>query len=403
MKFHILTLFPEMFRGFLDSSVIKRGQENGAIHVETSDIRDFSTDKNRKVDDTIFGGGAGMLLKPEPVAAAIRHAKEKLPNARVVYLSPSGEVFSQEKAEEIKNSGEDLILLCGRYEGIDQRVRATLVDEEISIGEYVLSGGELGAAVMVDTVSRLVPGVLGKMESVETESFSKKLFRSAEFPQFTRPEEWEGMSVPAVLKSGDHKKIEDWQLSHLPGLSETEERVLHIRRKKLPIKTRNLILRNHEESDIDAWAEWFNDEEVMKYMSLCPPLTRQDEEEYFEDAHNNLFMLSLSICDKKTKEPIGNMSLEIDPNKPFSAKFGIVIGEKNCWGKGVCKEAVREMVRIGFEEMELEKITLDVFTKNIAAQKCYENCGFVRVGESKKFHKKGDTFHDSFLYEVVKK
>lgn len=392
-----------MFRGFLDSSVMKRGQECGAISVTTADIRDFSTNKHRKVDDTLFGGGAGMLLKPEPVAAAIRAAKEKMPNAKVIYLSPGGEIFSQEKAEQWKDEGEDIIFLCGRYEGIDQRIRATMIDEEISIGEYVLSGGELPTAVMIDAVARLVPGVLGTIDSVETESFSKNLFRSAEFPQFTRPDNWEGMEVPEVLKSGDHKKIEDWQLAHLPGLCETEEKILKVRRKNLPIKTRNLILRNHKEGDIDAWVKWFNDEEVMKYMSISLKLTREDEEEYFEEAQQNLFMLPLSICDKKNKEPIGNMSLEIDPAQPHSAKLGIVIGEKSYWRKGVCKEATREIIRIGFEELGLEKISLFVDIENIAAQKCYEACGFRQVGKIEKEYKKGDEFHDSFLYEVVKK
>lgn len=403
MHFHILTLFPEMFRGFLDSSVMKRGQDVGAISITTDDIRNYSTNKHKKVDDTIFGGGAGMLLRPEPVAAAIRAAKKKMPHAKVVYLSPGGEVFSQQKAEQWRDEGEDIIFLCGRYEGIDQRIRATMIDEEISIGEYVLSGGELPAAVLVDAVARLVPGVLGTIDSIETESFSKNLFRSAEFPQFTRPEIWENMSVPAVLKSGNHKKIEDWQLAHLSGLSETEEKVLKVRRKILPIKTKNLILRNYQKEDIDAWINWFNDEEITKNLFLSPPLTREDEEEYFEEAQQNLFVLPISICDKKTKKTIGNMSLRIDTAKEFTADFGIVIGEKNYWGKGVCKEALREIIRIGFEKLDLKKISLFVDTKNIAAQKCYESVGFRKVGTLEKENKKGDEFRDSFLYEVVKK
>lgn len=402
MRFHVLTLFPEMFRGFLDSSVIKRGQECGAISVTTANIRDFSTEKHKRVDAPIFGGGAGMLLRPEPVAAAIRDAKRQMPKAKVIYMSPGGEIFSQKKAEKWRDEETDLIFLCGRYEGVDQRIRATMIDEEISIGEYVLSGGELPAAVVIDAVARLVPGVLGTIDSVETESFSRHLFRSAEFPQFTRPRNWEGMGVPEVLLSGNHQRIFDWQLAHLPGLSEAEERVLAVRRKILPIKTRNLFLRNYEESDIDAWVRWFNDEEVTRYLRISPPLTREDEEEYFEETQCNLFCLPISICEKKTKKPIGNMRLTLFPEAPHRADFGIVIGEKKYWKKGVCKEAVQEMLRLGFEELGIHVISLVVDVRNVAAQKCYEACGFRCVGKREKEYEKNGMFYDSFLYEVVK-
>ncbi len=402
MNFQILTLFPDMFRGFVNESILKRGQESGAISIETIDIRDYSTNKHKKVDDSIFGGGAGMLLKPEPVAAAIRAAKEKKPHAKVIYLSPGGELLTQEKAENLANAQDDLILLCGRYEGVDQRIRAMMIDEEISIGEYVLSGGEIAAAAVVDTVSRLVPGVVGKQESVVTESFSTDIFRSAEFPQFTRPEVWEGLAVPRVLLSGNHAQIKDWQLSHLPGLTETEEKILFLRRKVLPRKTQNLLLRNHIREDIDAWVSWFNDREVMQYLQLSPPLTREDEEEYFVSSQQNLFKLSVSICDKKTQKAIGNMSVEIDPNMPNFAEFGIVIGEKQYWNTGICHESTREMFVIIFQELNISRIRLEVFSKNIAAQKCYEKVGMHRTGEQKGKYEKDGIFHDVFFYEILR-
>jgi tRNA (guanine37-N1)-methyltransferase len=402
MNFCILSLFPEMFRGFVDDSVLKRGQESGAISISTKDIRDYSTNKHKKVDDMIYGGGPGMLIKPEPLSGAILSAREEHPNAKVVYLSPSGELFTQKKAEQMASSGEDLILICGRYEGVDQRIRATMVDEELSIGEYVLSGGEIAAAVVIDAVARLVPGVVGKQSSVETESFSRNIFRNAEFPQFTRPKNWQGLSVPKVLLSGDHAKIEKWQLDHLPGLLSIERKTLDIRRNHLPAKTRNLILRNHEETDIDRWVQWVNDPEVTRFLSISPPLTREDEEDFYESCQENLRMLPISICEKKTKKPIGTAALEISMQNEKRARFGILIGEKKSWNKGYGQEILREMMKIGFEEMDLECIVLDVFVENIAAQKCYEKCGMKQVGKFQKYYQKPDAFHDVYLYEMTK-
>lgn len=402
MKFCILTLFPEMFRGFVDDSVLKRGQESGVIEIETRDIRDYSTDKHRRVDDTIFGGGAGMLLKPEPLAAAISAAREKMPDAQVIYLSPSGAKFTQRKAEQLAANGQDLILLCGRYEGIDQRVRATMIDEEISIGDYVLSGGEIAAATVVDAVARLVPGVVGKETSTAEESFSRRLFRQAEFPQFTKPRNWQGLTVPEVLLSGDHAAIEKWQLEHLPGLSSCERQMLHVRQTALPRKTKNLFLRNQEDSDIDSWVEWFNDEEVVQFTSISKPLSREDEEAYFDAAQGNLHLLPISICERKTKRPIGVMALEKDTNNPQSASFGIIIGDKSNWGRGFGREALREMLIIAFTELGLERVHLDVFTENDAAIRCYEACGFQRIGLARKKYFLDDGFHDGYLYEIVR-
>lgn len=203
MKFDILTLFPEMFEP-IKQSIIGRAVENNLIDINITNIRDFSKDKHKKVDDTIYGGGAGMLIKPDVVYdsfCSVRRDKSK-----VIYMSPQGKVLCQEKVEELSKE-EHLIILCGHYEGIDNRVLDKIVDEEISIGDYVLTGGEIPAMVLIDSVSRYIDGVLSN-GSTEEESFSKGIL---EYPQYTRPEIFEGMEVPEVLKSGHHENIKKWR------------------------------------------------------------------------------------------------------------------------------------------------------------------------------------------------
>ncbi len=207
MKFHILTLFPAMFQGPLTESILRRGVESGAIGVELHNIRDFATDRHKTVDDAPYGGGAGMVMKVEPLSACIEAVKAQAPRARVILTSPRGEPFTQAVAAELA-AEEGLIILCGRYEGIDERVRGLYVDRELSIGDYVLTGGELAAMVIVDAVSRLVPGVLGSEESALDESFSDGLL---EYPQYTRPPEFRGLAVPPVLLSGNHREIGRWR------------------------------------------------------------------------------------------------------------------------------------------------------------------------------------------------
>ena len=204
MKFDVLTLFPEMFES-LDESIIGRAKEKGLIEINLINIRDFSKDKHKKVDDTPYGGGAGMVIRPDVVYDAYSSIKNK-ETAKVIYLSPQGNVLNQEKVKELSRN-QHLILLCGRYEGIDQRVLDEIVDEEISIGDYVLTGGELPAMVLIDSVSRYVEGVLNN-ESVKEESFSNNLL---EYPQYTRPEEFRGRKVPEVLISGHHENIKKWR------------------------------------------------------------------------------------------------------------------------------------------------------------------------------------------------
>ena len=203
MKFDVLTLFPEMFEP-LKQSIIKRASEKKLIDINLVNIRDFSEDKHNKVDDTPYGGGAGMLMKPDVVDRAYNSVKSE--NAKVIYLTPQGKMLNQKIVKDLSKQ-EHLILLCGHYEGIDQRVLDKIVDEEISIGDYVLTGGELPAMVLIDSVSRYVEGVLSN-ESTEEESFSNGLL---EYPQYTRPEVFMGESVPPVLLSGHHGNIDKWR------------------------------------------------------------------------------------------------------------------------------------------------------------------------------------------------
>ncbi len=207
MKIDILSLFPEMFSGFLNSSILGKAIENGIIQVALINIRDFSRDKHRRVDDYPYGGGAGMVMMPQPLYDAVSSIKKEHPAARVVLTSPRGKPLVQKKAQQLSQE-EHMVIICGHYEGIDQRIVDSIVDEEISIGDYVLTGGELPAMVIVDAVTRLLPEVLGSPRSLEEESFKGGLL---EYPQYTRPAEFMGMAVPEVLLSGNHKRIEEWR------------------------------------------------------------------------------------------------------------------------------------------------------------------------------------------------
>ena len=206
MKFHILTLFPEMVQQGLATSILGRAAEKNLISIDAVNIRDYTQDKHGKVDDYTYGGGAGMLMQAQPVYDAYRSvAGEK--KIRCVYLTPQGEPFTQKKAKELSGE-EELVLLCGHYEGIDERVLEEVVTDYISIGDYVLTGGELPAMVMIDSISRLLPGVLNNDVSAEYESFQDGLL---EYPQYSRPEVWHGRAVPPVLLSGHHGNVDDWR------------------------------------------------------------------------------------------------------------------------------------------------------------------------------------------------
>jgi tRNA (guanine37-N1)-methyltransferase len=208
MRIDILTLFPEMFESPLKYSILKRAQEQGIVAIVLTNIRDFATDRYRKVDDKPYGGGAGMVMMPGPVFDCFEYVQKLAPSrGRVVLLTPQGERFTQAKARELSQQ-ERLILIAGRYEGFDERIRTGLNAEQISVGDYVLNGGELVAMIVVDAVVRLLPGALGDEDSAKDDSFSHGLL---EYPQYTRPEVFRDMKVPDILLSGDHKKIAEWR------------------------------------------------------------------------------------------------------------------------------------------------------------------------------------------------
>ena len=211
MKFSVMTLFPEMVEGVLGESIIGRAQKAGLVDVNTYNIRDFSTDKHRKTDDTPFGGGVGMVMTCQPIFDCYEKVTEGISpdeRTRVIYMSPKGAIFNHDTAKRLSEY-DNLIFLCGHYEGVDQRVIDAVVDEEISIGDYVVTGGEIPACIVIDAVSRLLPGVLASAECYEGESIASGIL---EYPQYTKPRVYRGMEVPEVLLSGDHKKIDEWRL-----------------------------------------------------------------------------------------------------------------------------------------------------------------------------------------------
>lgn len=244
MKFHVLTLFPEMIEQGMHTSIIGRAIAGGYLSIDAINIRDYAFNKHQKVDDYPYGGGAGMLMQAEPVYLAYESVQKKLGyRPRVVYLTPQGEVFHQTMAKELAKE-KDLVFLCGHYEGIDERVLDEIVTDYVSIGDYVLTGGELPAMVMMDSISRMVPGVLSNQESGETESFAENLL---EYPQYSRPEEWHGQKVPPVLLSGHHANIEAWR---------REQSVLRTAKRR-PDLLKKADLTNKEWSQVRQWKkEW---------------------------------------------------------------------------------------------------------------------------------------------------
>lgn len=208
MKFFILSIFPNMFQSPFSESIIKRAQEKELVEVELVDIRDFTLTKHRQADDYPYGGGCGMVLKPEPVYQAMDFVKEKVKDIYTILLTPQGEIFHQEIAKNLVKK-ENIALICGRYEGFDERIRY-LADMELSVGRYILSGGEIAAMVIVDTVTRLIPNVIENPKSLEEETFCNEDW--IEYPQYTRPYEFRGMSVPDILLSGNHEKIREWRM-----------------------------------------------------------------------------------------------------------------------------------------------------------------------------------------------
>ena len=244
MNFHVLTLFPEMIEQGMHTSIIGRAIAGGYLSIDAINIRDYAFNKHQKADDYPYGGGAGMLMQAEPVYLAYESVQKKLGyRPRVVYLTPQGEVFHQTMAKELAKE-KDLVFLCGHYEGIDERVLDEIVTDYVSIGDYVLTGGELPAMVMMDSISRMVPGVLSNQESGETESFAENLL---EYPQYSRPEEWHGQKVPPVLLSGHHANIEAWR---------REQSILRTAKRR-PDLLKKADLTNKEWSQVRQWKkEW---------------------------------------------------------------------------------------------------------------------------------------------------
>ena len=229
MDFHVLTLFPEMVENTVQTSITGRAVKNGKISLHTVNIRDFADNKHSRVDDYPYGGGAGMVIQAEPVYQAYQSVKKQTSKPRCIYLTPQGKVFNQTMAEEFALE-EELVFLCGHYEGIDERVLEEVVTDYVSIGDYVLTGGELAACVMIDAISRFVPGVLNNEESSQFESMQDNLL---EYPHYTRPESWRGKNVPSVLLTGDHTKIEAWRLEE--SYKRTKERRPDLRAKNRPV------------------------------------------------------------------------------------------------------------------------------------------------------------------------
>lgn len=210
MRIDIVTIFPDIFRAVLGESILRIAQEKGKLEVALTDLRDMTTDRHRSVNDRPFGGGPGMILKVGPVVEAVRAVESEGPAPVRILMTPQGERFTQEVAEELAREGR-LLLIAGHYEGYDERIRTILTPREISIGDYVLTGGELPALVLVDAVTRLLPGVLGAEDATEFESFSSGSGGMLEYPHYTRPQEFEGHCVPEVLVSGDHARVEEWR------------------------------------------------------------------------------------------------------------------------------------------------------------------------------------------------
>ena len=247
MHYHVLTLFPEMITQGLGTSIIGRAMEQGIIRLTATNIRDYSTNKHMKVDDYPYGGGAGMVMQAEPVYGACKAVEEEIGyKPRVIYLTPQGKVFNQSMVEDFAKE-KDLVFLCGHYEGIDERVLEEVVTDYVSIGDYVLTGGELPAMVMMDSISRMVPGVLTNQESGETESFSGSLL---EYPQYSRPETWHEKKVPPVLLSGHHANVEAWR----------REQSIYRTARWRPDLLKKADLSNKEWNQIRQWRKQWKEE-----------------------------------------------------------------------------------------------------------------------------------------------
>ncbi|MFN4131906.1 MAG: tRNA (guanosine(37)-N1)-methyltransferase TrmD [Caldimicrobium sp.] len=260
MRFHLLTIFPEYFTSPLNIGLLNKAIKKGLIQVHVHNLRDYASDKHKTVDDEPYGGGEGMVFKPEPLYKAISKIKEEDPEAKVIYLSPQGRLLNQEIAHELSQE-RSLLLICGRYEGIDERIRETLVDDEISIGDYVVFGGEVAALVLIEAVSRLIPGVVGKKDSIDKESFTSGLLK---YPCYTRPAEFMGLKVPEILLSGDHEKIERFR-------RDLSLKITLMRKPELLTKT------NLSEEDLKIIREYLEKQKIYLFLMHYPVYNKRKE------------------------------------------------------------------------------------------------------------------------------
>ena len=319
MNFYVLTLFPEMIQNAVGTSITGRAIKNGSIRVDTVNIRDFSTRKTMRVDDYPYGGGAGMVMEPEPVFRAVKSVEARIGRKpRVVYMTPQARVLDQTKVESLAQE-KDLVILCGHYEGIDERVLQETVTDYISIGDYVLTGGELGALVLIDAVSRFVPGVLSNEESSQFESLQDNLL---EYPQYTRPEVWHEQSVPPILLSGDHLKIEEWR--HEESLKRTKER-----RPDLLKNSYRVICVSYGEPGAAENGRLLT-ESVSRYGEYMDYNRRKLQKTPLRMKPWNLLLLVMpgAAGEEKTASAEGKTAVRYDPSVSFAERFRGLYGSE---------------------------------------------------------------------------
>ncbi len=406
MHFSILTLFPHFFTAPLSESILKKAQEKNVFSWEAIQIRDFAQNKHKTVDDVPYGGMHGMLMQAEPVAQAITYAKRQYSESEVIFFAPTGKPFTQQVAKEKAENGKDKIFLCGHYEGIDQRVLETMVDETYAVGSAVLTGGEIPALYALDAIVRLLPDAIGKERSHQEESFSDQFFGKGEYPQYTRPEVWNSIRVPKVLLSGNHADIEAWKLNNLQGLSELEKQVLFLKTKVFSrekvTKYRHFWFRLPRPEDAEMWTKEFSDPEVTQFLRISTGITREEELKFLQNDAKDLHSITLSAIDPKTKQVFANTSFCFSEEYPHIATFGLVL-HKSHWGKGLGTFITQKMCEIAFEYFpQVHKLQLDVFPENLSARRVYEKVGFQKVGLFKSHQLKDGEYRDLLVYEKMR-
>lgn len=396
MKIELLTIFPEMFDSFLHTSIIGRACENHLLDIHATDIRPFSASKHKNTDDYPFGGGAGMLMMPQPIADAMKSVTAPPFHGKRIFMGPKGRRLDQKLAQELANE-EEMVILCGHYEGVDQRVLDHYIDMEISIGDYILTGGETAAMVLIDCVSRLIPGVLGSEESAEDESFSNAGL--LEYPQYTRPRVFEGEEVPTVLLNGDHKKIAQWRREQallatarlrpdlLEAASVSEKEMVWLKKEmikcaqKIEIETPRLIITRFSKDMAHDVHINSLDEDVRRFVPDEVFETEEDAAETIEylmscyDGTKGPYVYPMLIRD--SQQNIGYVQLS-------QIEEGWEIGyhvAKPYTGNGYATEAVESFVPIMMQRLRLQKVYGICLTDNTASRRVMEKCGFQLISQ----------------------